>query len=154
MIPVSTAPAAKAWLFGQLSTVITSNGENTVQVLYDNITDSTYAPDEVVFVGDITNRRLDGLALVGGEGPSAFTETYDLNVVISVYRSGSRPQEATERAWALLASVETVTRTDPTFGGLLTFSKPRDTSSQVTPSDNGAGYACEIPLAVQCLAEL
>ena len=153
-IPVSTAPAAKAWLFARLQSAVTAVSSASLQVLYDNVTTSNVAPDEAVVVGDITNRRLDGLALVGGEGPSAFTETYDINVVVSVFRSGSRPQETTERAWVILAQVETVTRTDPTFGGLLTYSKPRDTFSTVTASDNGNGYACEIPLAIQCLAEL
>ena len=160
-IPVSTAPAAKAWLFGKLKTAVTAVPTNSLQVLYDNVTTANVAPDDAVVVGDITNRRLDGLAFVGSEGPSAFTETYDLNVLISIYRQGSNPQAATERAWAILAQIETVTRTDPTFGGkdtpsapLLYFSKPRDTSSHITPSENGAGYVCEIPLAIQCQAEL
>lgn len=160
-IPVSTAPAAKAWLFGKLQTAVTPVSTNTLEVLYDNITESAAAPDEVVYVGDITNRQLQAESMVGGQGPFAFTETYDINVVISVFRQGSNPQDATERAWAILAEVETVTRTDPTFGGkdappapLLVTSKPNASSSTVAPDDNGSGYACLIPLTISCLAEL
>lgn len=153
-IPISTAPAAKKWLFGQLTTAVTNSGAGTLEVLYDNVTTSNVAPDEAVVIGDISNRVLEVLAMVGGEGPSAFTETYDINVLISIYRQGSRPEETDERAWAVLAQVETVTRTDPTFGGLLVTSKPRSSSSANKPGENGAGYVCEIPLTISCLAEL
>lgn len=153
-IPVSTAPAAKAWLVGQLQTAITAASGHTLQVLYDHITDAATVPDDAVFVGDITNRLLQPLAFVGGQGASAFTETYRIEVTIAVSRPNITSQGVDERAWALLADVETVTRTDPTFGGLLTTSKPVETGSNITTVSNGTGVKCTLAWAVECLAEL
>ena len=154
--PTSTAPAAKAWLFGQLQSTLTADPASVLEVSYASRVDMDNSPDDQVWMGGIVNRVVSPLALVGNLGQDALQEQYDLEVRISCYRGGDSGDIAEARAWALAGQVETVARTDPTFGGLLYMSRPNMSSSGTDWSDeeNANGRIADLTLTIQCFATL
>jgi hypothetical protein len=153
-VPVSTVPAAKTWLIGQLQTALTEDPTATMTVQYGPFAYADNNPDDMVWLGD-ADRQAEPWTLTGGLTiPLSMKETYDLTVNVSCYRGGDQSQTVEDRAWALIAEIETVVRTDPTFGGLLISSYPSQAVATVGWDEKFSGVLCSIPLTISCLAQL
>jgi len=152
-VPVSTVPAAKTWLIGQLQSALTQAADGALfAVQYEPF--GTNQPEDRVWFGD-TSRQAVPWTMTGGLIiPQSMQETYDLTVNISCYRGGDQTSTAELRAWALLAGVEDVVRTDPTFGGLLIRSYPNTAQAALDWDEQFKGLFCSIPLTISCLAQL
>jgi len=149
-IPVSTVPAAKAWLFGQLTTNLTAATDATLGVTYGP--SGVNNPDDMVWLGD-TQRQAVPWTMTGGlTVPQSMQETYDLTVNVNCYRSDAETVEA--RAWVLVAGIEDTVRTDPTFGGLLIKSYPNAAQAAVAWDEEFKGLLCSVAMTISCLASL
>jgi hypothetical protein len=152
--PTSTAPDAKAWLFTQMQSTLTVAAGFSFECTYASMIDTVDAPDDQVSMGAITNRVVSGFALVGDQGQYSTQEEYDLTVEISCFRPGLVGDTAEARAWALAGQVETIARTDPTFGGLLVTSRPNQSSSTVdwSAEEDANGRIASLTLTIHCFA--
>ena len=162
--PTSTGPAAKAWLYGQMVATLTPASDGTFQLSYAIDVDNTNSPDDMVWLVGVQNRTVKNFAMVGNLGQYALAEEYDLTVGFSCYRAGeSNDADATldpayvaeQRVWALIGQVETIVRTDPTFGGLLWTSQPMVLPEvPVDWDDSGNGRIATAELSIHCQAVL
>jgi hypothetical protein len=78
---------------------------------------------------------LSGTQTWAALGRGAKEEVYTLEVLIMVIREGQQTQPAVERAYALLAEVESVLRTDPTIGNTCRVAAVEDVKLEVGASD-------------------
>jgi hypothetical protein len=152
--PTSTAPAAKAWLFGQLQTTLTAASDATFSCTYATEVDTLAGAGDQVWMGGIVNRNVTVLALLGDMGAGSLKEEYNLEVNVSCYRRSDKGDTAETRAWDLAGQIETVARTDPTLGGNVTISRPAQSNSTVDWDDAGTGRICTLTLNIYCLAQL
>lgn len=107
----SAAPAAKAALVSMMTTALSAQ---SVRVFYGH---PGFIPDgDIVAVTNVIGEQEPGPLRAA---PATREETLRLIVVVSCYRGGGTgaQQAATERAFALLALVESAIRTDVTLGG-------------------------------------
>ena len=105
----SAAPAVKA----ALVTALTSAFGTTVQVNYGP--PGSAQSDDIIAVLDV--RVTEVVATMGNRSRE---ETLEIDVVVSSYRGGGTEiqQTVTERAYAVLAALETYLKTtDPSIGG-------------------------------------
>lgn len=107
-IPVSTVPTVKAWWQTQLSTALTASSGKTLSLNYGD-SGPTEADDEVTIVTG--PRTVAPHVLAGGLGAHAFEESYSLRFDVSVFRPEGF-QVAEERAWSIVATIETIARSD------------------------------------------
>lgn len=151
--PVSTVPAARAWLFTQLQSALTPDGaDGSFELTYANNLDSTSRPDDQVWLGSVT-RASKNFAMVGNLGTYALDETYYLSLGIASYRAGDYPDVVDARAWALNSAIEAVVRADPTFGGLLVTSRPEQTTAEDVDWDqDGKGRIAVLRPSIYCYA--
>jgi len=111
---VSVGPQVKAALYNACVSLYASQAD--VQVAYGH--PGTAMANDIVSVGNVSSRQ--EIATMAPSRPRE--ETITIEVTYSVYRGGGADQEqvVTERAYALLALLETQTRlTDTTLGGIV-----------------------------------
>ena len=156
--PTSTAPAAKAWLFGQMQDTLTADADWTFSCTYATEIDTETSPDDQVWMGDITSRQVTPLAMVGNLGAGSLQESYDLVVNISCARMTDQPEAAETRAFDLCGQVETIVRTDPTMGGNTYLARPNQSSCTVDWSAEDAeaanGRIATLTLSISCFAQI
>jgi len=156
--PTSSAPAAKAWLYGQMQSTLTATSDATFGVRYASDVDNPNSPDDMVWLGSVVNRVVSRLAFVGNMGQDALQEEYDLQVVVSCYRAGEEGATVTTdqapiaeaRAWALAGAIETIARTDPTFGGAVITARPGESNCDVDWDESGNGRVADLTLSIHC----
>lgn len=114
---VSKAPAYRAAMFTLIKTALVGQAE--VEINYGLISPSK--PDDLVLISAVG--KSGQFKAIGAQ---SIDEYLDLRITISCARGGddlvngvSTQQIASERAWALLALVETRVRSDVTLGGLV-----------------------------------
>lgn len=150
--PTSTVPAARAWLFAQLEEVLEPDGDRSFELTYANNLYSPARPDDQVWLGSVV-RTSKPLAMVGNLGQYSMQETYMLTVNISCLAESDDPLTVETRAWGLIGQIETVVRTDPSFGGLLITAKPdHSTAEEIAWDDAGSWRALSASVAISCLA--
>jgi hypothetical protein len=105
---------------------------------------------EAIFFGS-TRGAHDNPVTTGGRVPR--DERYVMNVIVLVSSEGGTPQEAEDRAFALLAEVENELADTPRLGlTVIDWAAARDFESQAGPTPEG-GLA-EIQLGVEVFAQL
>jgi len=95
VIPTSSAPAARLWLFTQLSAQITpdpSNPDARLIVVYDE--PGPDQPEDIVSVGAV-HRTVKAKRLVGGGGPGWLDESYTVEITVDVYRAATTRKACT-----------------------------------------------------------
>lgn len=161
--PTSTAPAAKAWLYAQMVTSLAAASGATFQLSYATDVTNPDNPDDMVWLGKVANRVVSPFAMVGNLGQYSLQEEYDLEVNVSCFRAGEENDAdsttdpagiAETRAWALAGSVETIVRTDPTFGGNVITSRPDQSECDVDWDDAGNGRIATLTLTIHCFATI
>jgi hypothetical protein len=106
---------------------------------------------EAIFFGSTRGVHEDPVT-TGGRIPR--DERYTMNVIVSVAKEGGTPQDAEDRAFALLAEVENELADTPRLGlvNVIDWAAARDFESQAGPTPEG-GLA-EIRLGVEVFAQL
>lgn len=150
MIPSSSAPAARLWLFGQLSIALTPDPlskTSSLLVCFDQ--PGPNQPDDIVSVGKV-NRRLGVNSMVGGGGAGWLEENYTVDIVIDVYRGGDSAQAAYTRATDLVAGAIAVVRADPSLGGSVLIAKPTSDLTEVEWDEEHGGQHATATLEITC----
>lgn len=154
-IPVSTVPAARSYLLSAITTQVTAAGltEPIVEV-YDAGPDHDTANDLIIVAG--VRRQVKPLALVGNGGPLWRTEDYRIEVIIEccVMGPSATMTAVHNRAYQLLAMVETAVRTDPSLGGLAIQAAPVESESAPSWDDQSMGAHCNITMYIDVQATL
>lgn len=154
--PVSTVPAAIAYLVGAIKAQI-ANDPLPIEISVGQ--EGADMPPDIIVFGEV--RREPGLlALVGSGGQYFLEEKYDLMLIASTWTgSGVDSWDSTQqlalvdRAWQLTAYVETASRLDPSMGQLVNLSNPSLSGSanpEVTydGEGNATGMKCEVGLSI------
>lgn len=150
-IPISSAPAAKHWLFTTLQDSLTADPGNGLVVCLDS--PGTNVPNDGVAVGRV-NRSLDISSLVGGAGAGFLNETYTIDVTIEVFRGGDNAELATNRAFALIDGVVHAVRTDPTMGGSVLWAKPTTSNCDCDWADDHKGRLASATVQISCFQRI
>ena len=124
--PVSTVPSVKRYLAEQIQSALNElpiiPGLPAPIVVYD--APGLYRPNDIIAVGQVYQRYVKQMAMVGSGGAGWLQEDYEIEIVTDVFRAGETLQiDAYERAWLLNSLVEEVFRADPSLGGRVIVSR-------------------------------
>jgi hypothetical protein len=148
-IPASTMPAAMLYLLNQITTAV---NDTTVLVSYGP--PGPNQPDDLVAVGTSVTRETVPYQMVGSGQAGWLDEHYDIDIVVSVYRGGDNGRTVLERAAALVDTVVSVVRTDPSLGGAVVVAHP-SVSSWVPSYDlDHKGRVVDVTVIVSCRARI
>ena len=146
VIPDSSVPAAKLYLFDQLTAAF--QGVPGVGVYLDEPPTDPPPEDDVVMVGDI-EQTWEPWELVGSGGEGWLFEKYSIDVTVSVYRGGDEPRDVLNQAAALVKQVAAVVRVDPSLGGNVLQAYPASANYKSGWSDEGAsGRVTEVEMKI------
>jgi hypothetical protein len=139
--PASCAPAVKAYLVTLFKGVVDvdANAEDgLVAVSYNE--PGNNEPDNVIWVGKVS-RTFKPMRLVGSGGQWWGNEIFEVETNISVIHGQLDPQPCEERAWHLIALLETAIRSDPSLGGLVIQANPTtsDVDCEWIEGETGSG---------------
>lgn len=154
-IPVSTVPAVKSYMRDQVMTALQDQviPGFALVVCYDR--PGQYRPPEIVVIGKIYDRRVDGFTMVGSGGAGWLKEEYEFECIVDVFRPGESLQiEAYDRAWQLMSIVETVVRTDPSLGGLVIRARPDRSYDDSEWERDGKGWIVSITTRFTVCAQI
>jgi hypothetical protein len=132
---VSKGPTYRVAMFNLIKSVM-PGAPNGVLVQYGSVSDSDV--DDIVLVQTVSAPS-SGFADALGAG--RMFEVLDLDITISCARGGNASQQiASERAWSLLALIETAVRVDITLGGLfIKCVRTKAIEAETQPDDEMAG---------------
>jgi len=146
VIPDSSIPAAKLYLFDQLTA--TFQGQPGIGVYLDEPPTDPPPEDDVVMVGDI-EQTWEPWELVGSGGEGWLFEKYAIDVTVSVYRGGDDPRGVLTQAAALVKQVAAVVRVDPSLGDNVLQAYPASANYKSGWSDEGAsGRVTEVEMKI------
>lgn len=154
-IPVSTVPAVKSYMRDGIMDALTGDivPGFALVVCYDR--PGQYRPPEIVVIGKIYDRRVEGFSMVGSGGAGWLKEDYEFEAIVDVFRPGESLQvEAYERAWHLMSVVETVVRTDPSLGGLVIRSRPDRSYDDSEWERDGKGWIVSVTTRFTVCAQI
>ncbi|MFI0894891.1 hypothetical protein [Streptomyces sp. NPDC020983] len=153
-IPASTAPAARRWLYEQLTAQIQPDPDNTrasLLICYDE--PSTDQPSDIISVGGVT-REIAISAMVGSGGAGWLEERYTIALIIDVARGGDDAAGVFDRACTLLDQVVAIIRADPTLGGAVLVGRPVSSQTEGLALDDHTGRQSVVNLGVECYARI
>ncbi|MEU5424028.1 hypothetical protein AB0H73_00230 [Streptomyces olivoreticuli] len=153
-IPSSSAPAARRWLYQQLTAQLIPdpvNASSSLLVVYDQ--PGPGQPDDIVAVGKVA-RQIDVDSLVGSGGAGWLSERYQVDVTVDVFRGGDDAQAAYERGAALADQVCAVVRADPTMGGAVLVARPVSSTHEVEWDEEHLGRHCVSVIEIDCFQRI
>jgi hypothetical protein len=153
-IPSSTAPAARTWLYGQLTAQIEPDPDNpkaSLLICYDEV--GTDAADDVVIVGTVT-RVIDVNSMVGSGGAGWLDERYSITVTIDIFRGGDDAAATFARGCLLLDQLCAIVRTDPTLGGAVLTARPATSQAEGEWDEAHVGRHTLITVDIECYARI
>lgn len=154
-IPVSTVPAARAYLISVITEQVTTAGlsEPGCEV-YDSAPDHETENDVIAVCG--VRRTVQPMALVGSGAQFWRQESYSIEVLIDCFQGGAdgAMEAVNQRAYELLALVETAVRQDPSLGGIAIQAAPSSSDSTPSWDDTHMGARCVITAEIQVSATL
>lgn len=153
-IPGSSAPAARRYLFTQLTAQLTPDplsASSSLLVVYDE--PSTAQPDDIVAVGKV-NRQISVASMIGGGGAGWLDEHYSVEIQVDVFRGGDDSQAAYERCALLVDSVIAVVRSDPSLGGAVSLARPTQDMTEVAWDDQHLGRHATATLEIECVQRI
>jgi hypothetical protein len=118
-------------------------------------------PNDVVIIGEV-RRTVDQLAYVGSGAQFFLQEQYDITISTTSW-SGTGDSDDTNtvsvvlsnRAWQLVAYLETAIRTDPSLGGLVLVAFPRESASAGPVwTTNPVGLQAQVDVVIHVEATL
>lgn len=153
-VPASTAPAARRYLFEQITAQVQPDPDaaaSSLLVCYDM--PGTNLPGDIISIGKVT-RDFNVNSMVGSGGAGWLDERYTITITIDVYRGGDSAQSAYERAAALMDQVCAIVRTDPSLGQLVQVARPLTSESDGDWTDDHSGYQNVTTLPIECYTRL
>lgn len=154
-IPVSTVPQARANLISAISALVATSGltEPGCEV-YDSAPDHETENDIIAVCG--ARRTVESMALVGSGAQFWRQEHYSIEVMIDCFQGGANGamEAVNQRAYALLALVETAVRQDPSLGGIAIQAAPASSDSVPSWDDAHMGARCLITAEIKVSATL
>lgn len=154
LIPPSSAPVARTWLYDQLTAQLTPDPlskSSSLLVCYDQ--PGTNQPDDIVAIGKVT-RNVSVNSFVGGGGAGWLEERYQVAVTVDVYRGGDDSQIAYSRATALVDAVIAVVRADPSLGGAVIQARPLSDITEVEWDEQHLGRHATSVIEIDCLQRI
>ncbi|MFF2551822.1 hypothetical protein ACFVUS_12530 [Nocardia sp. NPDC058058] len=150
-IPVATVPDVKVWLQGAILANVTREPGYGLVVCLDD--PGPQKPEDIIAVTHV-HRKTEVYQMVGTMGAGSILETYDLHVLVSVFRGGPDQSWPYRRAWSLAGIVESVVRSDPTCGGFVIQAHPRDSSDTSLWEPGRKGRVVEVEIIIQVMAQI
>ena len=150
VIPASSAPAARAWLFAQITAALTPDPlspTSSLLVCYDD--PGPNQPDDIVSIGKV-QRTLSTNSMVGSGGAGYLEERYTVEIEIDVFRGGDSAQVAYTRAAHLADGVVAVVRSDLSLGGAVVSARPVSDVTEVAWDDEHRGQHATCTVDVTC----
>jgi hypothetical protein len=154
VIPISTMPAVRQYLFDQITATLTADPINTrasLVVCFDD--PGTNEPEDIVVVGKI-ERQIAVNSMVGSGGAGYLEERYTVEITIEAYRGSDDAQAVFSRAALLADGVVSVVRSDLSLGGLVLVAKPTMSSHSVAWNDQHTGRIAEVILHIECFQRI
>lgn len=149
-IPSSSIPAARRYLFDQLTAQLTTDPDfpkAQLLVVYDQ--PGPFQPDDIVSIGKVS-RQVAVNSLVGSGGAGWLEERYQVEVIVDVFRGGDYAQAAFERAVAVVDGVCAAVRGDPSLGGAVLEARPSSGTYESEWDDEHKGRHCVGTVEVDC----
>ncbi|MBM9504523.1 hypothetical protein [Actinacidiphila acididurans] len=153
-VPASSAPAARAYLFGQLSAQLTPDPDSprsSLLVCYDQ--PGPNQPDDIVSVGKVI-RTFEFSSFVGSGGAGYLQERYTVEITVDVFRGGDDAQGAYIRAAYLTDQIVAAVRSDLTLGGAVLAARPTTHSTDAEWDDEHLGRHATATLEIECLQRI
>lgn len=153
-IPSSTAPAARQWIYEQLSTALTPDPlspSSSLLVCYDD--PGPNQPDDIVSIGDVT-RAFEASSFVGSGGAGWLAERYSITITIDVFRGGDDAQSTYTRAQLLADGVVNAIRADISLGGAVLTATPMSDHAQGSWDEEHEGRHVTSTIEVSCYARI
>jgi hypothetical protein len=147
-IPASTIPAAKLYLFTQITALV---NDTSVLVCYDP--PGPRQPDDILMVGAV-DRQVVPYQMVGSGQAGWLDESYSIEVVVSVYRGGDDARTAFERACVLADQVVYVVRNDPSLGGAVVVAHPEQSRYEAAWEEEHKGRLVTVTIPIFCRARI
>jgi hypothetical protein len=144
----TTIPAAKQAIFDAVRNQIT---DGAVLVVYSQ--PGVDHPNDIVAVGNV-RRTTKPVTFIGSGGDGWIEETYRVDVVVSVFRSGDDFQGTEWAAWDLIADIEAAVRTDPSLGGVVIAAYPEASTLEAGWSADHKGVLAEGDCTIFCTARI
>jgi hypothetical protein len=146
--PVSTIPAAYAYLFNAFQTQLNTDPTADQILLFTGDDPGPNAPNDLVAIVNVV-RQLEHFAMVGDGEDLAMYEKYSIYVKFSsAQRAASQLEAATylvPRVWKLLSYCEYAVRLDPALGGIVLTAWPGMTQDGlVAVATDMNGWLCEL----------
>ena len=157
-IPVSTAPAAAAYLLTEITTAVATDPATILVKLGEP---GRNRPDDMILIGEV-QRNVKEQSFVGSGGAGWLGEEYEQHITIGswqangdVYNESTQALQVNARAWQLIAYVEAVVRADPSLGGLVEVAYPmQTTSSGPTWTTDPVGLLVSVNLPIRIEATI
>lgn len=152
----STWPRAKAALLAalQASPALQTPSGGLPPPLVCRDGPGTNVPPDVVSVGVMTNRATSKAAMVGSGGAGWLDETYELQVIVSVFRGGDAAEMVDLRVAELEAAVEATVRADPSLAGTVLTAYPATSRVESSWDPDHKGRVADLFLEVSCQAQI
>ena len=151
-IPAPTVPAVKTWLQNNVLANVTPEPGKRISVCLDD--PGPEQADDMVIIGNVSNRKTEPAQIMGNLGAGSIFETYEMRVVVSVYRGGPDQIAPFDRAWALAGVVESVVRADPTLGGVAIVGKPVRSQDASSWDTDHHGRVVEVEIMISVTAQI
>jgi hypothetical protein len=151
-IPVSTVPAAEAYLLSAIQTQAAL--DPSIQAMLIRLGEpGRDLPNDSIVVGTNVRRTVTVRTFIGSGGTDWLNEGYDMNVECRSWLASGDADDTSviatqslDRAWQLVGYVETAIRTDPSLGGLVNLAYPRSAEQEGPVWVNGPAGAGLITL--------
>lgn len=142
-IPTTTIPAARDYLFTQLTAAF----PQPVLVCYDH--PGPNQPDDIISVGDV-HQDLAVNSQVGSGGAGWLEERYTVEVDLRCYRGGDDAQSVFARAVDMVNGVVNVVRSDPSLGGVVLVAKPKTVRYESEWDEAHLGRITNATVEIEC----
>jgi len=147
-IPVSTVPAALAGLQSLVATQVATDSKAS-QIVLCLGEPGMDLPSDIIQIGTNVRRSVRPQVFMGSFQAQALEEDYDIEVLVSSWSGDADPAAIVNRAYQLVAYVETAVRTDPTLAGVVLEAYPSSTNGgNAEWSGDPVGRLCEITVTV------
>ena len=151
-IPAPTVPTVKAWLQNQcLLNLVPETGYRLSVCLDDPGPEQA---DDMVIIGNVPSRKTSPTQMIGNLGAGAVFEEYEMRIIVSVYRGGPDQLAPFNRAWSIAGAVESVIRSDPTFGGAVIVGKPSRSQDGSQWDADHKGRVVEVEIMISVTAQI
>ncbi len=126
-IPVSTVPAALSGLQTLIAAQVATD-PNAGQIVLCLGEPGMDLPNDVIQIGIYVRRSVRPQTFMGSFQAQALEEDYDIDCVVSSWSGDADPVAIVNRAYQLVAYIETAVRTDPTLGNAVLEAYPSGTT--------------------------